>query len=103
MIILTSTDKIRLNTTTTSAIHVHASWMDNVAGAIGPGRTNTPAIVTGTTTDIVPSPAAGVFRNVKTLNIHNAGNAMNPVGVTHFDGSTTVVLHNVNLAPEIGR
>jgi hypothetical protein len=100
MLILSSTsDKLQLSLGSAGTIDVHASWMDNVAGAVGPGRTNTPTISTATTVDIVPAPAAGTQRNVKTLHVRNRGAAANTVTVLHTDGTVTVSLHSVILLP----
>lgn len=96
LILASATDKLRVVTGGASNISVHASWLDNVSGAVNPGRTNT-TITTGTTTDIVPSPAAGVFRNIKTLHIHNGGSASNNVTVLHTDGTTAVELYKTLL------
>jgi len=98
LILASTTDKLQLVTGAAGTINVHASWMDNVSGAIGPGRTNTPAITTATTTDIVGSPGAGVFRALKTLHIHNSGSSSNDITVRHTDGSITVELYKTTLA-----
>ncbi len=99
MLILQSTDKLQVVTTGATSLDVHVSWMDNVAGAVNPGRTNTPTITTGTTTDVCGSPAAGVFRNIKTVHIRNKAG---PVGVTlrHTDGVNAVELYRVNLGTD---
>jgi hypothetical protein len=97
LILASATDKLRVVTGAAGTISVHASWLDNVSGAVNPGRTNT-SITTATTTDVVPSPAAGVFRNIKTLHIHNGGSASNDVTVLHTDGTTTVELYKTRLA-----
>lgn len=100
LILASTTDKLRLFTTAAGAIDVHVSWLDNVAGAVQPGRTNTPSITTSTTTDIVGSPASGVFRNIKTVHVHNKGTTSNTVAVLHSDGATSVELHRATLAPK---
>src|SRR5262252_112465 len=99
LILATTSDKLRLLTTAAGSIDVHASWMDNVAGAVNPGRTNTPSITTATTTDIVASPGSGNFRNIKTLHVHNRGTVLNTVAVLHSDGTTQVELHRALLMP----
>jgi hypothetical protein len=100
MLILSSTsDKLQLSTQAAGTIDVHASWMDNAAGAVGPGRTNTPTISTATTVDIVSPPAASTQRNVKTLHVRNRGAAANTVTVLHTDGTTAVTLYSVPLQP----
>lgn len=101
MLLLTSTsDIIRVVTGSAATIQVHASWVDNNAGTITPGRTNTPVISTATTTTVVASPASGVQRNVKFLNITNAhATASTVVTVQHFDGSNSEDLIGVTLLP----
>jgi hypothetical protein len=99
MLLLSSvSDIIRIVTASAVAtIGVHASWVDNLAGAITPGRTNT-NISTATTTTVVGSPAASTQRNLKLLVISN-NHASSPCFVTlqHFDGTTSVDLEAVTL------
>jgi hypothetical protein len=98
MLILSSTtDALQVFTGNAGSIDVHASWMDNVSGAVQPGRTNTPTITTATTTTVVPSPAASIQRNLKTLHIRNRGTGPSDVGVIHTDGTTPVFLNRVSL------
>lgn len=99
MILLTSTsDIIRVVTgAAVSTIGVHASWIDNAAGTITPGRTNS-AITTATTTTVVGSPAASTQRNVKLLVIsNNHASSVCPITVQHFDGTTSIDLQAVTL------
>jgi hypothetical protein len=100
MLLLASTsDIVRIVTSATADIEVHASYVDNASGTITPGRTNTASITTATTTTIVGSPGASTQRNVKHLNIFNnhAATAC-VVTVEHFDGTTAEVLFEVTLA-----
>lgn len=101
MLLLTSTsDLVRVITGGAADIEVHASWLDNAAGTITPGRTNTASITTATTTTVVGSPAASTQRNVKHLNIHNNhGSVTTTVTIDHTDGTTTEALLDVTLAP----
>ena len=101
MLLLTSTsDIIRVVTSAAADIDVHASYVDNNAGTITPGRTNTAAIVTATTTTVVASPSASVQRNVKFLNITNAhATASTVITVQHFDGTNNEDLIGVTLLP----
>lgn len=72
-LILASTgagDLIRLVSSAAATLDVLAVYMDNNAGTITPDRVGT-AITTATTTTVVGSPAAGVLRNVKFLNVRN--------------------------------
>jgi len=98
LILASATDLLQVITGSAGAIDVHASWMDNVAGAVGPGRTNT-AITTAATTTVVGSPGATTQRNLKTLHVRNHGTTPNDVSVVHTDGTTAVTLQKVNLLP----
>jgi hypothetical protein len=97
LILASASDLIQLQVGSPGSIDVHASWMDNVSGAVGPGRTNTPTITTSGTTTVVASPAAGTQRNVKTLHVRNRGANANDVTVSHTDGTTAVSLQKVTL------
>src|SRR4029077_1482571 len=78
---------------------VHASWLDNLSGAITPGRTNTASITSATTTTIVGSPAASTQRNVKTITIRNRHASISQdVTVKHTDGTNNLELIKVTLA-----
>lgn len=93
MINLTSTsDILRLVTSTAVALDVHADWVDHTSAAYTPGRTNT-VITTATTTTVVASPAASTQRSIKHLIICARGGA-NTVTVQHFDGATSVQMHS---------
>lgn len=100
MLILASTsDLVRVVTSASGDIQVHASWVDNNAGTITPARQNT-LITTATTTTVVPSPGAGVQRNVRALQItNNSGSATCFVEVNHTDGTTSAELMGVTLLP----
>lgn len=101
MLLLNSTsDVIRVITgAAASTIDCHASWMDTNGTTVTPGRQNT-IISTATTTTIVPSPGAGVTRNLKGLYIANdsTGTSCN-VSVEHFDGTNQVELIEFILLP----
>lgn len=101
MILLTSTsDVLRVVTAqAVSTITVQASYVDNNAGTITPGRTNT-NITTAATTTVVGSPASSIQRNVNGLYVTN-NNATTSCGVTvqHFDGTTSTDVMGVTLLP----
>jgi hypothetical protein len=62
--------------------------VDNNAGTITPGRTNTASIATAATTTVVGSPGAGVQRNVKYLSVFNThASVSNLVTIQHTDGT----------------
>jgi hypothetical protein len=99
MLILASTsDRLQLLLGSAGSVNVHASYLDNVSGAVNPGRKNT-AIVTTGVTEIVAPPLASVQRNVKTLHIHNHGTNANVVTVQHSDGTISAQLYRQTLQP----
>ena len=102
MLLLTSTsDILRVVTGSAAEVDVHASWVDNNAGTITPGRTNTAPIVTATTTTIVAAPAGSTQRNVKGVYIHNvSASVATTVTLQHFDGTNSVDLVNCTLQPD---
>lgn len=101
MLLLTSTsDKIQLVTSAAGDVDVHATWVDNASGTITPGRTNTVAIATATTTDVVGSPAASTQRNVQSLLVRNAhASVTNTVTVRHTDGTNAADIFSTALGP----
>lgn len=101
MLLLTSTsDVVRITTGTASTtVEVHASYVDNNAGVITPGRTNT-RITTATTTIVVPSPGASIQRNLKGLYVtNNSSSTSTFITVEHFDGTNAVEIMEFNLLP----
>jgi hypothetical protein len=103
MILLTSTsDKLRLVTSTAGDVRVQASYVDLSGTTVTPGRLNS-AISTATTTDIVASPGASTQRNIKGVSIWNdSTTASNLVTVIHTDGTTAVDLIQLSLPPLSG-
>ena len=101
MINLTSTsDAIRVITSAAAQVEVHASWVDFNGTAVTPGRLNSPAITTATTTTVVASPGSGVQRNLKHLNITNDHASQSCiVTVEHTDGTTAIELMAFTLIP----
>ena len=101
MLLLTSTsDLVRVVTSAAAnSIDCHASWMDTNGTTVTPGRQNT-VITTATTTTVVPSPGAGVYRNLKGLYITNDSTGTScSVAVEHTDGTNTVELIQFILLP----
>ena len=94
MIILASTSS-KIQVITGSAVstqQVHASWVDNAAGTITPGATN--SLITGAaTTDIVAAPLSSTYRNVKFISVRNShATSQNAITIQHTDGTNVVVL-----------
>lgn len=101
MLLLTSTsDIVRIVTASAvSTITVHASYVDNNAGTITPGATNT-NITTATTTTIVASPGSGVQRNVNSIFITNNNTSSScAITVQHYNGTTSTDLMGFTLLP----
>lgn len=107
MILLTATtDKIQVISGAAGSLDMHASYMDMttadppvVKGSTS-GRTNAAAVVTATTTDVVPSPAASTTRNMQHLQVRNKhASVANDVTVQFNQNGTLVELHKVNLLP----
>lgn len=99
MLLLTSTsDVVRVTTGSAADLRAHASWMDNAAGVITPGRTNTASIASATTTTVVGSPGASTQRNVKHLSVRNVhATVSTTVLIEHYDGTTAEALWNGTL------
>ena len=98
MILLTSTsDLLRVTTSSTANIDVHASYVDLSGTTVTPSRTNT-TISTATTTTVVSSPASSTQRTVKTLFIRNRhATTANDITILHTDGTTSVEFIKVSL------
>jgi hypothetical protein len=102
MFLTSTSDKINVVTSAAGTVNVHASYvdLDGSTSAVTPGRKNTAAISTATTTDVSGSPASGVYRKVKVLSIRNAhASTTNVVTVQHTDGTNVEELIKVSLAP----
>lgn len=104
MLLLVSTsDKIEVVTTTTANLDVHASFMDapipiTSSSNTTPGNQNT-TISTATTTEVVSEPSSSVVRNVRKLVVRNRhASASNDVTVRHVNASLTVEIIKVRLA-----
>jgi hypothetical protein len=80
-------------------IDVNASWVDLSGTTVTTGRQNT-SITTATTTTIVPAPASSTTRNLKAMRVsNNHASISQAVTVRVTDGTTTVPLESVTLAP----
>lgn len=92
---------VRIVTSSTADIEVHSSWTDYTAG---PPEVYAPAgvnftVVTATTTTIVPSPASGTIRNLRTVFIRNThASTSNTVTLEHNDGGNISELFKAALA-----
>lgn len=95
MLYLTSTsDIIRVVTSSTATTDVHASWADLADGSSSPvfGRKNT-AISSAATTTVCTAPASSTTRTLKTLTIRNRhASTAQTVTVQHYDGTTSIDL-----------
>lgn len=89
MIILASTDALRVVTTAAVQTWVHVSAVDLTVAtaAVSPLRQNS-SISTATTTAVLSAPASGTVRTVKTCTIRNAhATTSQTVTVVHYDGT----------------
>lgn len=99
MINLVSTsDLIQVVTGSAGSIEAHCSFVDLSGTTVTPGRTNTPAITTASTTAILASPAASTYRNLKFCMITNTGTGTNLVTVQHTDGTNVERFYQANLS-----
>jgi hypothetical protein len=102
LLLATTTDKFQVVTTAAGQIDVHTSYVDLNPSA-SPQTAPAPRDVrinTATTTDVVLSPASGVTRNVKFMTVgNNHASVTNTVSLQRTDGTTTVVIEQVTLAP----
>jgi hypothetical protein len=94
------TDQIQLVTGQAASIDVHASWADNNAGTVTPGRTNTAAITTATTTVVVDHPVTGQQRGTTFLSVRNKhATVACDCTLQHTDGSLTETIMKTTLQP----
>jgi hypothetical protein len=97
-LLVSTSDKLQLTTSSTAGIDVHCSYIDRATSTFTPGRKNT-QISSATTTDIVLAPGSGVERNVKNCTMRNtSGSTTNTVTLKHTDGTTTVERFRADLA-----
>ena len=87
MILTTTSDIVRVTTSTTADIDVAADWADITTTAFTPGRTGT-KISSAATTTVVAAPLASTQRQVKSLIIANVhASTSNVVTVEYYDGT----------------
>lgn len=89
MILLTTTSSVvRVVTDAAGTIEAHASWVDNNAGTVTPGETDTADITTAATATLVAAPAGSQQRSISHLSLRNdhASQAVN-CDVQHFNGT----------------
>ncbi len=88
MILSSTSDILRVVTGAAASIVAHVDWLDNVAGVVTPGRTNTAAITTATNTQILGSPAGSTQRLCRSIYItNNHASAASQCTLQHYDGS----------------
>jgi len=99
MILTTTSDIVRVVTSSAGTISVQADWADQTTTTFTPGRTNT-AITTATTTTLVASPASSTQRQIKNMTIVNTDTLVtNTITVQFFDGTDAFVVFAFTLAP----
>lgn len=100
MLLLTSTsDLVKVVSSSTADIQVHASYVDINGTTVTPLRTNT-KISTAATTTVVGSPAASTQRNIKGMYItNNSAGVTCDISVLHTDGTNEIELMQFVLLP----
>jgi hypothetical protein len=104
LLLAATTDKFQIITSSTSALEVHASYVDASISTLvpsGAGKQNT-AIVTAATTDVLAAPGASTLRNLKGMMIRNKGAANNDVTVQFNQNGTLFELYKATLLPGAG-
>jgi hypothetical protein len=98
VLLVTTTDTIKLVTSAAITVDVHASYVDKnqSTSAISEGPQNT-LISTATTTTVVSAPAATTTRKVKLLTARNRGASPVDVTVLHDRNGTSAEMHKVTL------
>ena len=100
LLLATTSDVLRIVTTSTANIDVHASYTDNnpTAGTVTAGRQNA-TISTATTTTGVSAPGSNVLRSIKTMSARNRhASTANTLTIQVFDGTTAFELYKATLA-----
>lgn len=99
MLLLTSTTHLlELDTSSSSAIDVSASYVDITTSAFSPGSQDT-AITTATTTTIVSAPSGSTNRQIKMLSIKNKGTAKNNITLIKDVSGTEYTVFKCDLFP----
>jgi hypothetical protein len=85
-----TTDSLQVQTDSTTATAVHASYADfnTSTQAVGAGRQNT-SFASATTSDVVSAPAANVVRNIKGVTIRNTSASSVVVATVLFNQNGT--------------
>jgi hypothetical protein len=101
LLLATTTDKLQIITSSTSALDVHASYVDASNTTLVPsggGKQNT-AIASAATTDVLAVPGASTVRNLKAMTVRNKGSASNDVTVQFNQNGTLFEIYKVTLLP----
>lgn len=94
MLILKDTDSIQLEVVAIiKGVAVQASYVDLDGDTVTPGNTLT-TITTGAVQTIIPAPATGVIRNVKSLMIKVTSDSSHRLPVTVLSGGVSRILSN---------
>ena len=102
MYLTTTSDKIRVTTSSANSVLVHASYVDLSGSTVTPGRLNT-SIAAAATTDVVGSPSGSDTRVVKFLSVWNDhASSAQTITVFHTDGTTTADLWSGSVPAQSG-
>lgn len=84
MLLLTTTDSIRVVTSAAADIEVYASYMDLNGTTVTPGRSMPASIVSAATTTVVSAPGAGPAAAMRPTVAADMANAM-AIGISEGD------------------
>lgn len=100
MILKTTSEVLRVITSSTAPIDVQANYADHSTTAFEPNSLNT-KITTATTTNIVGSPPASTQRQIKSIMFHNISTTTaNSLQIEVFDGTNTFKVYNLTLGAD---
>lgn len=98
MLLTSTSDIVRLVTSSNADVDVHVSWADITSTTFTPGRTNT-AISSAANTTIVSSPGASTQRQIKFISVKNKdATDGNIVTIQLYDGSIYAEIYKYTLA-----
>lgn len=103
MIILRSTDVLRVTTDSTAPLHVYASYIDtaHADGAPAGISKQITSISTATNTDVLAAPAAANARHCALLTVRNThASTFNTVTVSVVVSSVAYEMYRISLPPD---
>lgn len=97
MILKTTSEVLRVITSSTATLDIQANHADHTTTTFSPTSTNT-KITTATTTTIISAPAASTQRQIRNIMIHNTSTtASNTITIEVFDGTNSFKIFNTSI------